>query len=63
MTLIWRETEGRTQERYLFVNGIGTRGRVAGGRTRTVGGFAEIGWEWGGTWTTDRDYQHFVAPD
>ncbi|PWG01998.1 TonB-dependent receptor [Sphingosinicella humi] len=41
----WRETEGRTEERFLFVDGVGTRGRVAGGRTRTLGGFAEIGWE------------------
>src|SRR3546814_17501647 len=43
----WRETEGRTQERFFFVDGVGTRGRIAGGRTRTLGGFAEIGWEEG----------------
>ncbi len=38
----WRETEGRTQERYFFVDGVGTRGRAAGGRTRTLGAFAEL---------------------
>jgi hypothetical protein len=21
--------------------------------------FSEIGWSWGGTWTTRKDYQHF----
>ncbi|HWT11821.1 MAG TPA: TonB-dependent receptor [Allosphingosinicella sp.] len=41
----WRETEGRTQELFAYSAGAPTRGRVAGGRTRTVGGFAEIGWE------------------
>ena len=24
--------------------------------------FAGIGWEWGGTWSSGRDYQHFSAP-
>ena len=43
----WRETEGRTQELFQFVAGAPTRGRVAGGRTRTIGGFAEAGWEHG----------------
>jgi len=43
----WRETEGRTQELFQFVAGAPTRGRVAGGRTRTIGGFAEAGWERG----------------
>ena len=37
----WRETDGETRERFSFQNGIGTRGRVAGGRTRTLGLFAE----------------------
>jgi poly-gamma-glutamate synthesis protein (capsule biosynthesis protein) len=23
--------------------------------------FSDIGWEWGGTWTTRKDYQHFSA--
>ena len=41
----WRETVGSTQERFQFVAGTGTRGRVAGGRTRTLGGFAEAAWE------------------
>ena len=40
----WRETEGRTQELFQFVAGAPTRGRVAGGRTRTLGAFAEVGW-------------------
>ena len=40
----WRETVGRTQELFQFVAGAPTRGRVAGGRTRTIGGFAEAGW-------------------
>ena len=26
-----------------------------------VRAFAEIGWEWGGTWSTSKDYQHFSA--
>ena len=38
----WRSTEGETRERFAFVAGAGTRGRVAGGRTRTLGGFAEL---------------------
>jgi outer membrane receptor protein involved in Fe transport len=44
----WRETEGRTQELFQFVAGAPTRGRVAGGRTRTAGAFAELGWQSGG---------------
>jgi vitamin B12 transporter len=43
----WRATEGRTEERFQFVAGAGTRGRIAGGRTQTLGGFAEAGWERG----------------
>jgi len=38
----WREVSGETRERFFFQNGIGTRNRRAGGRTRTVGGFAEL---------------------
>ncbi len=41
----WRETEGRTRELFQFVVGSATRGRTAGGRTRTIGAFAELGWE------------------
>jgi len=41
----WRETEGRSEERFNFVAGAGTRGRVAGGRTRTLGAFAEAAWK------------------
>lgn len=37
----WRAVEGRTQERYFFVGGAPTRGREAGGRSRTIGAFAE----------------------
>lgn len=43
----WRETSGRSQERFQFVAGQATRGRVAGGRSRTIGAFAEAGWERG----------------
>jgi vitamin B12 transporter len=43
----WRETFGRTEERFQFVAGEGTRGRVAGGRTRTLGAFAEATWQHG----------------
>jgi outer membrane receptor protein involved in Fe transport len=43
----WRETAGRTQERFQFVAGQGTRQRIAGGRTRTVGAFAEAARESG----------------
>lgn len=43
----WRETSGRTQELFQFVAGAPTRGRVAGGETRTLGTFAEAGWELG----------------
>lgn len=43
----WRETAGRTEERFQFVAGSGTRGRLAGGRTQTIGAFAEAGWEGG----------------
>ncbi|WP_136162043.1 TonB-dependent receptor [Sphingomonas flavalba] len=37
----WRRTSGRTQELATFVAGAPTRGRVAGGRTDTLGAFAE----------------------
>lgn len=40
----WRRTEGETRERFAFVAGSGTRGRVAGGRTDTLGGFSEAAW-------------------
>jgi vitamin B12 transporter len=43
----WRETAGRTEERFQFVAGTGTRGRLAGGRTRTLGAFAETARESG----------------
>lgn len=37
----WRLTEGRTQEAFQYVAGEPTRDRRAGGRTDTVGAFAE----------------------
>ncbi|MGZ8286527.1 MAG: TonB-dependent receptor [Allosphingosinicella sp.] len=40
----WRVTEGETRELFAFVAGAGTRGRAAGGRTETLGGFAEGAW-------------------
>ncbi|HEX8307219.1 MAG TPA: TonB-dependent receptor [Allosphingosinicella sp.] len=40
----WRLTEGETRELFAFVAGSGTRGREAGGRTATAGGFAEASW-------------------
>jgi vitamin B12 transporter len=43
----WRETDGETRERFNFQNDVGTRRRIAGGRTRTIGAFAEGAWEQG----------------
>jgi outer membrane receptor protein involved in Fe transport len=43
----WRETAGETRERFSFQNGVGTRGRVAGGQSRTLGLFAEAALERG----------------
>jgi outer membrane receptor protein involved in Fe transport len=40
----WRLTKGETRELFAFVAGAGTRGRVAGGRSQTLGGFAEAAW-------------------
>jgi outer membrane receptor protein involved in Fe transport len=40
----WRRTEGETRELFSFAAGAATRGRVAGGRTETVGTFAEASW-------------------
>ncbi|HZG44866.1 MAG TPA: TonB-dependent receptor [Allosphingosinicella sp.] len=39
-----RQTRGETRELFAFQNGAGTRRRVAGGATRTLGGFAEASW-------------------
>jgi outer membrane receptor protein involved in Fe transport len=41
----WRETNGESKERFNFQNGVGTRERRTGGRSRTIGGFAEAAWE------------------
>lgn len=46
----WRRNSGQTRERFNFVAGVGTRGRIAGGRTETLGGFAEAAWT-SGAWT------------
>jgi vitamin B12 transporter len=43
----WRATTGESRERYNFVAGSGTRGRVAGGESANIGAFAE------GAWTSD----------
>ena len=43
----WRETVGRTQELFAFAAGAPTRARSAGGRTRTLGAYAELGLERG----------------
>lgn len=43
----WRETDGETRELFNFQNNVGTRRRMAGGRTRTLGGFAEAAHERG----------------
>jgi outer membrane receptor protein involved in Fe transport len=40
----WRRTEGETRELFAFAAGAGTRGRLAGGKTETFGGFAEAAW-------------------
>lgn len=42
-----RSVEGRTQERYTFVAAAPTRRREAGGRTRTIGLFADGSADWG----------------
>lgn len=41
----WRDTSGETRELYSFQNGAGTRRRIAGGETRTLGAFGETTWE------------------
>lgn len=46
----WRETVGHTNELYQFADGAFLRGRKAGGRTRTIGAYAEYGRE-AGPWT------------
>jgi outer membrane receptor protein involved in Fe transport len=40
----WRQTTGVTRERFSFAGGIGMRQRQAGGRTDSMGGFAEGAW-------------------
>lgn len=43
----WRRTEGETRERFSFVEGVGTRRRIAGGTTQTLGAFSEAALESG----------------
>lgn len=42
-----RTTEGETRELFQFTAGAPTRGRVAGGATRTLGAYGEAEWESG----------------
>ncbi|MBX3561390.1 MAG: TonB-dependent receptor [Sphingomonas sp.] len=41
----WRATEGETRELFQFVASAPTRGRVAGGNTRTLGAYGEVEWD------------------
>ncbi len=43
----WRGVEGRAQELFQFVAGVPTRIRSAGGRSDTLGVFAELSWTGG----------------
>jgi hypothetical protein len=36
------------------------RGMIHGGGA-TVGAFSDVGWGWGGNWSSPKDYQHFSA--
>jgi hypothetical protein len=45
-----RSTDTHPQPGVISVNGP------------VVQAFARIGWEWGGNWSSGRDYQHFSAP-
>jgi outer membrane receptor protein involved in Fe transport len=46
-----RRTSGQTKERYFFTDGIPANGREAGGRTTTLGAFAELSTALGDTLT------------
>lgn len=41
----WRRSVGQTNERFFFQNDAPLRGRVAGGRTDTLGGYVEASWQ------------------
>ncbi|MEO1045644.1 MAG: TonB-dependent receptor [Pseudomonadota bacterium] len=41
----WRRTIGETNERFFFQNAEPLRGRNAGGRTDTLGGYVEASWQ------------------
>jgi vitamin B12 transporter len=43
----WRGMVGETRELFSFQNGVGTRGREAGGRSATIGVFGEAAWSTG----------------
>jgi outer membrane receptor protein involved in Fe transport len=59
----WRETRGVTRELFSFVNGAGTRGREAGGRSTTLGAFAEAASEVGPlTLTAGARVDHWRLP-
>jgi outer membrane receptor protein involved in Fe transport len=58
-----RATSGVTRERFAFVNGAGTRGREAGGRSTTLGAFAEAAAERGPlTLTAGARIDHWRLP-
>ena len=40
-----------------------TIGGVIAANSLVVRAFARIGWEWGGTWASGEDYQHFSAAE
>jgi outer membrane receptor protein involved in Fe transport len=59
----WRKTRGQTRELFSFVNGAGTRGREAGGRSTTLGVFAEAARELGPlTLTAGARVDHWRLP-
>jgi outer membrane receptor protein involved in Fe transport len=60
----WRATRGATRELFSFVNGAGTRGREAGGRSTTLGAFTEAASELGPlTLTAGARVDHWRLPD
>jgi outer membrane receptor protein involved in Fe transport len=59
-----RITEGETRELFAFVAGAGSRGRTAGGRTTTLGAFAEASWRTDDvTVTAGGRVDHWRIPD
>ncbi len=41
----WRRTQGATHENSNYINGLATRNRIAGGKSDTIGAFAEASWD------------------